>query len=121
MAQALLNCPILRLLDISSCHKLSDAAIRSAATSCPQLESLDMSNCTCVSDETLREISLTCINLHFLNASYCSNISLEVSSYKSLECILLGGCCFVMVLTVFSFSFFPFCFEVCKIDHVNSS
>lgn len=79
MAQAVLNCPLLHELDISSCHKLSDAAIRSAATSCPQLESLDMSNCSCVSDETLREIAVTCANLHILNASYCPNISLEVS------------------------------------------
>lgn len=81
MAQAALNCPLLHLLDISSCHKLTDAAIRSAVTSCSQLESLDMSNCSCVSDETLREIALTCANLHVLNASYCPNISLEVSSW----------------------------------------
>lgn len=79
MAQAVLDCPLLHLLDIGSCHKLSDAAIRAAATSCPQLESLDMSNCSCVSDETLREIALTCVNLHILDASYCPNISLEVS------------------------------------------
>lgn len=78
MSQAMLNCPLLQLLDIASCHKLLDAAIRSAATSCPQLESLDVSNCSCVSDETLREIAQACANLHILNASYCPNISLEV-------------------------------------------
>ncbi|PQP99266.1 F-box/LRR-repeat protein 15 [Prunus yedoensis var. nudiflora] len=81
MAQAVLNSPLLHDLDMGSCHKLSDAAIRSAATSCPQLESLDMSNCSCVSDETLREIALTCANLHVLNASYCPNISLEFLSF----------------------------------------
>ena len=79
MAQAVLNSPLLHDVDIGSCHKLSDAAIRSAAIACPQLESLDMSNCSCVTDETLREIALTCANLHVLNASYCPNISLEVS------------------------------------------
>lgn len=78
MAHAVLNCPVLQDLDIGSCHKLTDAAIRSAATSCPLLESLDMSNCSCVSDDTLREIALTCANLHILDASYCPNISLEV-------------------------------------------
>lgn len=83
MAQAQLSCPLLRDLDIGSCHKLSDAAIRSAAISCPLLESLDMSNCSCVSDETLREIALTCANLHVLNASYCPNISLEVNRLLS--------------------------------------
>lgn len=79
MAQAILICPLLNLLDIAACHKLSDAAIRLAATSCPQLESLDMSNCSCVTDETLREIALNCANLRVLNSSYCPNISLEVS------------------------------------------
>lgn len=80
MPQAVLNCPLLRELDIASCHKLSDAAIRSAATSCPLLESLDMSNCSCVSDETLQNIAQNCVNLHVLDASYCPNISLEVCS-----------------------------------------
>ncbi|EEF46136.1 conserved hypothetical protein [Ricinus communis] len=92
MAQAVLNCPLLRLLDIGSCHKLSDAAIRSAAISCPQLESLDMSNCSCVSDETLREIAATCVNLHILNASYCPNISLESVRLPMLTVLKLHSC-----------------------------
>ncbi|CAK7352790.1 unnamed protein product [Dovyalis caffra] len=92
MAQAVLNCPLLHLLDIGSCHKLTDAAIRSAAISCPQLESLDMSNCSCVSDETLREIALTCANLHILNASYCPNISLESVRLPMLTVLKLHSC-----------------------------
>lgn len=78
MSQAVLNCPLLHNLDIGSCHRLPDSAIRLAATSCPQLVSLDMSNCSGVSNETLREISQTCADLSFLDASYCPNISLEV-------------------------------------------
>ncbi|EXB74891.1 F-box/LRR-repeat protein 15 [Morus notabilis] len=92
MAQAVLNCPLLHDLDIGSCHKLPDAAIRSAATSCPQLESLDMSNCSCVSDETLREIALTCANLHVLDASYCPNISLESVRLPMLTVLKLDSC-----------------------------
>ncbi|XP_024965033.1 F-box/LRR-repeat protein 15-like [Cynara cardunculus var. scolymus] len=92
MAHAVLNCPLLRDLDIASCHKLLDAAIRSAVTSCPLLESLDMSNCSCVSDETLREISLTCGNLHILNASYCPNISLESVRLPMLTVLKLHSC-----------------------------
>lgn len=92
MAQAQLSCPLLRDLDIGSCHKLSDAAIRSAAISCPLLESLDMSNCSCVSDETLREIALTCANLHVLNASYCPNISLESVRLPMLTVLKLDNC-----------------------------
>ncbi|GLT75982.1 hypothetical protein SLA2020_476690 [Shorea laevis] len=92
MAQAALNCPLLHLLDIGACHKLSDAAIRTAATSCPQLESLDMTNCSCVSDETLREIALTCVNLHILDASYCPNISLESVRLPMLTVLKLESC-----------------------------
>ncbi|XWS72382.1 hypothetical protein CRYUN_Cryun02cG0035500 [Craigia yunnanensis] len=92
MAQVALNCPLLHLLDISACHKLTDAAIRSAVTSCPQLESLDMSNCSCVSDETLREIALTCANLHVLNSSYCPNISLESVRLRMLTVLKLDNC-----------------------------
>lgn len=92
MAHAVLNCPLLRELDIGSCHKLSDAAIRSAATSCSLLESLDMSNCSCVSDETLREIAFTCANLHILNASYCPNISLESVRLPMLTVLKLHSC-----------------------------
>ncbi|KAL8501875.1 hypothetical protein ACS0TY_021114 [Phlomoides rotata] len=92
MPQAVLNCPLLRELDIASCHKLSDAAIRSAATSCPLLESLDMSNCSCVSDETLQNIAQNCVNLHVLDASYCPNISLESVRLSMLTVLKLHSC-----------------------------
>ncbi|XVF48748.1 hypothetical protein PTKIN_Ptkin03bG0214400 [Pterospermum kingtungense] len=92
MAQVALNCPLLHLLDISSCHKLTDAAIRSAVTSCPLLESLDISNCSCVSDETLGEIARICANLHILNSSYCPNISLESVRLPMLTVLKLDNC-----------------------------
>ncbi|KAK4353258.1 hypothetical protein RND71_028776 [Anisodus tanguticus] len=92
MPHAVLNCPLLRDLDIASCHKLSDAAIRSAATACPVLESLDMSNCSCVGDETLRDISQTCANLRVLDASYCPNISLESVRLVMLTVLKLHSC-----------------------------
>ncbi|XP_061374889.1 F-box/LRR-repeat protein 15-like [Gastrolobium bilobum] len=92
MAHVVLNCPLLHELDIGSCHKLPDSAIRSAATSCPQLVSLDMSNCSCVSDETLREISQICANLSFLDASYCTNISLESVRLPMLTVLKLHSC-----------------------------
>ncbi|KAK4490917.1 hypothetical protein RD792_001636 [Penstemon davidsonii] len=92
MPHVVLNCPLLRELDIASCHKLSDAAIRSAAISCPLLESLDMANCSCVSDETLREIGSACPNLHILDASYCPNISLESVRLAMLTVLKLHSC-----------------------------
>jgi hypothetical protein len=78
VAHVSLNCPQLRELDFQSCHKLSDNAIRQAATACPLLVKLDMSSCSCVTDETLREIASTCLNLSVLDASNCPNITFEV-------------------------------------------
>ncbi|KAF5179226.1 F-box/LRR-repeat protein [Thalictrum thalictroides] len=92
MAHVVLNCPQLQDLDVGSCHKLSDAGIRSAATSCPLLSSLDMSNCSCVTDETLREIGDNCAHLHALNASYCPNITLESVAMPMLNVLKLDNC-----------------------------
>ncbi|CAL0319094.1 unnamed protein product [Lupinus luteus] len=92
MVQVVLNCPLLQKLDISSCHKLPDSAIRLAATSCPQLVSLNMSNCSCATDETLVEISQTCAGLNFLDASYCQNITLEFVRLPMLTVLKLHSC-----------------------------
>jgi hypothetical protein len=83
MAHVSLNCPQLLELDFQSCHKLSDNAIRQAATACPLLAKLDMSSCSCVTDETLRDIASSCPSLSVLDASNCPNISFEV-------CLTLG-------------------------------
>jgi hypothetical protein len=83
ISSAILSCPLLRELDVSSCHKLSDPGVRGAAISCPLLQSLDISNCSYVSDDTLREIAAACTDLRFLDASHCPNISLEVVSGSS--------------------------------------
>ncbi|KAG9157052.1 hypothetical protein Leryth_009096 [Lithospermum erythrorhizon] len=87
-----LHCPLLHHLDMASCHKLSDAAVRSAITSCALLESLDISNCSGVSDETLRDVAATCGNLHIFDASYCPNISLESVRLPMLTVLKLHSC-----------------------------
>ncbi|KAI5669614.1 hypothetical protein M9H77_19467 [Catharanthus roseus] len=86
-----LNSPLLRDLDIASCH-ISDAAIQSAAISSPLLESLNISNCWGVCDETLRNIALTCRNLHVLHASHCPNISLVSVRLPMLTILKLHSC-----------------------------
>nr|GMC51313.1 F-box/LRR-repeat protein 15 [Ipomoea batatas] len=118
MPHAVLNCPLLRDLDIAACHKLSDAAIRSAATSCPLLESLDMSNCSCASDETLREISLTCVNLHVLDASYCPNISLESVRLTTLKVLKLHSCEGITSASMAAIAF-SYTLEVLELDNCN--
>ncbi|TKV93861.1 hypothetical protein SEVIR_9G257100v4 [Setaria viridis] len=92
MAHVSLNCPQLLELDFQSCHKLSDNAIRQAATACPLLAKLDMSSCSCVTDETLREIAGACPNLSVLDASNCPNISFESVRLPMLIDLRLLSC-----------------------------
>ncbi|CAD5188110.1 unnamed protein product [Musa acuminata subsp. malaccensis] len=92
MAHVSLSCPQLRELDLTACHKLSDAAIRSAVTTCPLLGSLNMSSCSCVTDETLREIAFACPNLCILDASYCPNVSFESVRLPMLIDLKLDSC-----------------------------
>uniref|UniRef100_A0A0E0IRT4 F-box domain-containing protein n=1 Tax=Oryza nivara TaxID=4536 RepID=A0A0E0IRT4_ORYNI len=92
MAHVSLNCPQLVELDFQSCHKLSDNAIRQAATACPLLASVDMSSCSCVTDETLREIANSCPNLSVLDASNCPNISFESVRLPMLVDLRLLSC-----------------------------
>ncbi|XP_020104020.1 F-box/LRR-repeat protein 15 isoform X2 [Ananas comosus] len=92
MANVTLQCPKLHELDFSSCHKLSESAIRQAAIGCPLLALLDMSSCSCVSDDTLREIALTCPNLSVLDASYCPNIAFESVTLPMLVDLKLQSC-----------------------------
>uniref|UniRef100_A0ACD5TPF6 Uncharacterized protein n=1 Tax=Avena sativa TaxID=4498 RepID=A0ACD5TPF6_AVESA len=92
MAHVSLNCPQLLELDFQSCHKLSDTAIRQAATACPLLASLDMSSCSCVTDETLREIATACHSLSVLDASNCPNISFESVKLPMLIDLRLSSC-----------------------------
>ncbi|KAJ3702504.1 hypothetical protein LUZ61_006209 [Rhynchospora tenuis] len=92
MTHVTLHSPQLRELDLSSCHKLSDAAIRAAAVACPKLTSLDTSFCSCVTDETLREISQACLSLSSLDASNCHNISFESVKLSMLVDLKLHSC-----------------------------
>ncbi|ONM06631.1 F-box/LRR-repeat protein 15 [Zea mays] len=92
MAHVSLNCPQLLELDFQSCHKLSDNAIRQAATACPLLAKLDMSSCSCVTDETLRDIASSCPSLSVLDASNCPNISFESVRLPMLIDLRLLSC-----------------------------
>ncbi|PIA43088.1 hypothetical protein AQUCO_02000497v1 [Aquilegia coerulea] len=116
MAHAVLNCPQLQDLDVGSCHKLSDAGIRSAATSCPLLSSLDMSNCSCVTDETLREIAQICAHLRALNASYCPNITLESVRLPMLNVLKLDNCEGITSASMVSISY-SYMLEVLELDN----
>lgn len=92
ISSAILSCPLLRELDVSSCHNLSDPGVRGAAISCPLLQSLDISNCSYVSDDTLREIAAACTDIRFLDASHCPNISLEAVRMPRLVDLRIHNC-----------------------------
>ncbi|ONM06636.1 F-box/LRR-repeat protein 15 [Zea mays] len=92
MAHVSLNCPQLLELDFQSCHKLSDNAIRQAATACPLLAKLDMSSCSCVTDETLQLIGLLCHLWQALQLDNCSlltSVSLDLPHLKNISLVHL--------------------------------
>ncbi|KAL8503808.1 hypothetical protein ACS0TY_022508 [Phlomoides rotata] len=92
MPNAVLNCPLLRELDIAHCRQLTDAAIRSAVISCPLLESLDMTKCSTVGDETLRVIAISCVYIRSLVLSCCPNIALRHALPSMLTVLKLHRC-----------------------------
>eukprot|EP00850_Spirogloea_muscicola_P004252 SM000018S03617 [mRNA] locus=s18:309520:313548:+ [translate_table: standard] len=87
-----LACPVLWTLDLASCPKLADSAVREAATSCPLLRALDVSGCPNLSDDTLHDVGTACTGLAHLDASHCPLLSLEGVRLLALVEARLEGC-----------------------------
>lgn len=92
VSSVLLTAPALQDLDLSSCHKLSDAGLRSAAAGCPSLRRLCVANCANVTDETLREVAAACPELAYLDASGCPVLTLESVRLPALVELRLQAC-----------------------------
>eukprot|EP00850_Spirogloea_muscicola_P002870 SM000011S19048 [mRNA] locus=s11:571186:575936:- [translate_table: standard] len=87
-----LACPALWTLDLASCPKLADSAVREAATSCPLLRTLNVSGCPNLSDDTLHDVGAACTGLVHLDASHCPLLSLEDVRLPALVEARLEGC-----------------------------
>ncbi|XP_022732553.1 F-box/LRR-repeat protein 15-like isoform X2 [Durio zibethinus] len=97
MAQAALNCPVLHLLDISACHKLTDAAIRSAELeldSCHMLTSVSLDlphlqKIRLVHCRKFADLNVQCFKLSSITVSNCAALHRINISSNSLQKLVL--------------------------------
>ena len=87
----------LRILDLSSCHRLSDAAVAKIIESAPRLRNLVLAKCRNITDVAVTSIAKLGKNLHYVHLGHCVNITDEgvkrlVSSCNRIRYIDLGCC-----------------------------
>ncbi|AEO63115.1 uncharacterized protein THITE_2107996 [Thermothielavioides terrestris NRRL 8126] len=87
----------LRILDLSSCTRLTDRAVEKITEAAPRLRNLVLQKCRNLTDASVYAISRLGKNLHYLHLGHCSLITDEavkhlVSSCNRMRYIDLGCC-----------------------------
>lgn len=65
----------LRILDLTSCHRLTDAAVEKIIDCAPRLRNLVLAKCRNITDTAVNAISKLGKNLHYLHLGHCNQIS----------------------------------------------
>ncbi|KAJ8065337.1 hypothetical protein OCU04_006025 [Sclerotinia nivalis] len=65
----------LRILDLTSCHRLTDAAVEKIITAAPRLRNLVFAKCRLLTDHAVNSISRLGKNLHYLHLGHCGQIT----------------------------------------------
>ncbi|EDO04755.1 hypothetical protein SS1G_07238 [Sclerotinia sclerotiorum 1980 UF-70] len=65
----------LRILDLTSCHGLTDAAVEKIITVAPRLRNLVFAKCRLLTDHAVNSISRLGKNLHYLHLGHCGQIT----------------------------------------------
>ncbi|QSZ35417.1 hypothetical protein DSL72_008287 [Monilinia vaccinii-corymbosi] len=65
----------LRILDLTSCHRLTDAAVERIITAAPRLRNLVFAKCRLLTDSAVNSISRLGKNLHYLHLGHCGQIT----------------------------------------------
>jgi len=79
-------CGSLKLLDVSDCNKLSDAAFKAIATGCRSLQSLNVTRCVELTDEAICAIAAGCPDLGVLVVSGCCELTNEALKAIASRC-----------------------------------
>jgi F-box and leucine-rich repeat protein GRR1 len=101
--QAFLNLPYgatfehLRILDLTSCARLTDAAVEKIINVAPRLRNLVLAKCRNITDNAVAAISKLGKNLHYVHLGHCGHITDEaiiklVRSCNRIRYIDLGCC-----------------------------
>lgn len=102
----------LRILDLSSCHKLTDRAVERIIDCAPRLRNLVLAKCRLITNTALAAISKLGKNLHFLHLGHCVQITDEaviklVSVCNRIRYIDLGCCVHLTDATVRRLAMLP--------------
>ncbi|QPC76582.1 hypothetical protein HYE68_007334 [Fusarium pseudograminearum] len=87
----------LRILDLTSCHRLTDAAVQKIIDVAPRLRNLVLAKCRNITDTAVHAISKLGKNLHYVHLGHCGNITDEgvkklVQNCNRIRYIDLGCC-----------------------------
>ncbi|KAL6799400.1 RNI-like protein [Trichoderma sp. SZMC 28013] len=87
----------LRILDLTSCSRLTDAAVGKIIDAAPRLRNLLLSKCRNITDAAIHSIAKLGKNLHYVHLGHCSQITDEgvirlVRSCNRIRYIDLGCC-----------------------------
>ena len=90
-------CEHLRILDLTSCARLTDRAVDKIITAAPRLRNLVLAKCTNITDAAAFSIARLGRNLHFLHLGHCRHITDEgvkrlVQACNRIRYIDLGCC-----------------------------
>lgn len=87
----------LRILDLTSCARLTDRAVERIIDAAPRLRNLVLAKCGNITDAAVYAISKLSKNLHYVHLGHCRNITDEgvkrlVASCNRIRYIDLGCC-----------------------------
>jgi F-box and leucine-rich repeat protein GRR1 len=87
----------LRILDLTSCARLTDRAVEKIVEVAPRLRNLVLAKCRNITDQAVHAISKLSKNLHYVHLGHCSHISDDaviklVQSCNRIRYIDLGCC-----------------------------
>ncbi|CAM1502680.1 Fc.00g074560.m01.CDS01 [Cosmosporella sp. VM-42] len=87
----------LRILDLTSCTRLTDAAVQKIIDVAPRLRNLVLAKCRNITDAAVHAISKLGKNLHYVHLGHCGNITDEgvkklVHNCNRIRYIDLGCC-----------------------------
>ncbi|KAF8308478.1 RNI-like protein, partial [Clavulina sp. PMI_390] len=97
----------LRLLDLTSCALLTDAALEGIITNAPRIRQLTLTRCSGLTDEALGSVGKLGRGLHFLHLGHVSNltdlgVTRLVQSCPRLRYIDLANCSLLTDLSITS-------------------
>ncbi|KAF7897119.1 hypothetical protein EAF00_005347 [Botryotinia globosa] len=102
----------LRILDLTSCHRLTDAAVEKIIAVAPRLRNLVFAKCRLLTDHAVHSISRLGKNLHYLHLGHCGQITDAaviklVQACNRIRYIDLGCCVHLTDLSVTKLATLP--------------